>query len=89
MDICKAESLYYSPETVTTLFVYQLYPQYKIKYKVNLAAIYVRVFCLCFPLGVLWYPALHLGLRSIVSLFWVWCWGVFWFHSFTCKSVTA
>ena len=28
----------------------------------NIAMIYVRVFCLCFPLGVLWFFLLHLGL---------------------------
>ena len=27
-----------------------------------------RVFCLCFPLRVVWYPVLHLGLKSILSL---------------------
>ena len=28
-----------------------------------------RVFCLCFPLGVLWFLILHLDLYSILSLF--------------------
>ena len=33
--------------------------QIKKKYCYNLCQ---RVFCLCFPLGVLWFPVLHLGL---------------------------
>ena len=28
----------------------------------NIATIYARVFCLCFPLGVLWFLVLHLDL---------------------------
>ena len=32
-----------------------------------------RVFCLCFPLGVLWFLILCLDLQSILSLFCVWC----------------
>ena len=35
----------------------------------NLAVIYVRVFCLCFPLRVLQFLVLHLDLQSILSLF--------------------
>ena len=32
-----------------------------------------RVFCLCFPLGVLWFLILCLDLQSILILFCVWC----------------
>ena len=42
--------------------------------------LYQRVFCLCFPLRVLWCPALHLSLRSILSLFLFMVLAVFWFH---------
>ena len=34
----------------------------------NTAVIYVKE-CSVFPLGVLWYPVLHLDLQSILSLF--------------------
>ena len=34
----------------------------------HIAVIYVRVFCLCFPLRVLYFWALHLGLWSVLTL---------------------
>ena len=35
----------------------------------NIVAVYVKVSCLCCPLGVLQYPVLYLGLQSILRFF--------------------
>ena len=34
-----------------------------------------RIFCLCFPLGVLWYHILYLSLQAILNLFLCMVWG--------------